>query len=275
MHSRKSRWLSVSALGLALAATPLPSAWAQAKPKPGAKEAAASAPTVSVAGLRVVLPGLGEQGTEVRAFNEAAGTTLALLVKPGSGAGIVEINNEKSVLSSLKDDTGADLMEEARFGPFGAKIAKDGSAAITEVATRARPSPGATSLSAEGSIAATSSTGTKVVKVPGVVLAAGKTFKVGTGIVTIGDASPRGDQVGVTFKLTSALLQTIREIRFKDASGAVAKSSWTGRGIFGDQGEISYAVPSTLKTATVELDVWQNLKEITIPFTLKIGLALK
>jgi hypothetical protein len=42
-----------------------------------------------------------------------------------------------------------------------------------------------------------------------------------------------------------------------------------------DDAEISYRIPASLKTANLELDVWQNLKEQAVPFSLKLGISLK
>ena len=268
------RTLSIIAVTLGLGPTGAAIAVAQGKGKPKPAPAAVTAmPTVSVAGLRVVMPGLGEQGTEIRAFNESSGMALALFVKL-SGGGIVEMVSDKSALTSLTDDTGANLLEEARFGPFP-KVTKDGSAALIEVEARGRPSQGATSISAEGSIVLRSSSGTTVQKVSGLRLESGKTFKVGAAIVTLGEVTAQGDYAGLTLKLSRSTLLTIKEIRFKDAKGQPISTSRTGSGWSNDDAEVSYQIPAAVKTANLELDVWQNLKEQTVPFNLKFGLSLR
>ena len=232
-----------------------------------------AAPTVTLGGIRIVAPGMGEEGTEVRAFNESPGTALVLFVKMPDGAGIVEIDDDASALNAIADDTGTSLLEEARFGPFP-KITKDGSTGMIEVETRGRPSAGATSMTAEGSIALTSSAGTKVVKVANVKLESGRTFKVGNAIVTVGEVSTEGEHGSLTLKLQRALLSSIKEFRFRDGKAPVQVDRM-GSGWMGDDAEVSFRIPATLKQVNLELDVWQNLKEQKVPFSLKLGLSLR
>ncbi len=267
---RAGRWAAAVLLAAGIA-TP---AWSQAKTKGKPAAAAAALPTVSVAGVRVVTPGLGEQGTEIRAFNESAGTAIALFVKMPAGAGIVEVDSDKCTLTALTDDTGANLLEEARFSPFP-KVTKDGSAAEVEMEARARPSAEAKMLAAEGAIGLKSASGTKVQKVANLPVQAGKTFKVGTAVVTLGEVSAEGEQASVTLKLPRSVLLTIKEIRWKDAKGATVEARRTGSGWMNEDAEVSYQVPASLKTANLELDVWQNLKEQSVPFSVKLGLGLK
>lgn len=243
----------------------------RAKPTPAA---AAAVPTVTVGGLRIVAPGVGEEGTEIRAFNESPGTALTLFVKMTGGAGIVEIDEDKSALNALTDDTGANLLEEARFGPFP-KVTKDGSTGMVELETRARPSAGATSLTAEGTVVFTSSSGTKTQKVSNVKLEAGKTFKVGTSTVTVGDLVTEGEYGTLTLKMPRAALLNIREFRFKDSKNQAIQADRMGSGWMGDDAEISFRLPAAVKAANLELDVWQNLKEQSAAFTLKVGLSLR
>ena len=87
---------------------------------------------VSVGGLRVVGPGIGESGSEQRPFNEGTGTTIVLLVKAPKGTGIVDLDNDGSVIDTVSDDKGTNLLEDASFGSFP-EVVKDGSAALIEM----------------------------------------------------------------------------------------------------------------------------------------------
>jgi hypothetical protein len=271
--TRAASVIVVLGLGAALAAGPVVRAQSKGKAK-ATPAPAAAVPTVSVGGIRIVAPGVGEEGTEIRAFNESPGTSLALFVRVGGGAGIVEIDEDKSALNALTDDTGANLLEEARFGPFP-KVTKDGSTGMVEVETRARPSAGATAITAEGTVVFTSSSGTKTQKVSNVKLEAGKTFKVGTSVVTIGDVAVDGEYGTLTLKLPRSALLTIRELRFKDSKNQPIPVDRMGSGWMGDDAEISFRLPAAVKAANLELDVWQNLKEQSAAFTIKVGLSLR
>jgi len=195
-------------------------------------------------------------------------------VRVGGGAGIVDIDEEKSALNALTDDTSANLLEEARFGPFP-RVTKDGSTGMVELHTRARPSAGATFLTAEGTLSFTSSSGTKVQKVSNLRLEPARTFKVGSAVVTVGDVSADGDYASLTLKLPRSTLLGIKEFRFKDSKGEAIAADRMGSGWMGDDAEVSFRIPSTVKAANLELDIWQNLKEQTVPFNIRIGLGLR
>jgi hypothetical protein len=265
-------WRSIPVL-VAVAGLGGPAA-AQSRGKAKPAAAAAAPPTVSLGGLRIVAPGMGEEGTEIRAFNESPGTALALFVKFSDGSGIVDIDEDKSALNVVKDDTGANLLEEARIGPFP-KITKDGSTGMIEVETRGRPSPGATFITAEGSIALTSSAGTKVQKVSNVKFESGRVFKVGTASITVGELSAQGEYGNLTLKLPRSTLLSIKEFRFKDSKNQPLPVDRMGSGWMGEDAEVSFRVPADLKAANLELDVWQNLKEQAVPFSVKVTLSLR
>jgi len=53
-------------------------------------------PTVQLAGLRIVGPGYGLNGTELRAFHQQSGTTLALAVRAPENNKIVAVDDSKS-----------------------------------------------------------------------------------------------------------------------------------------------------------------------------------
>ncbi|HEX6737690.1 MAG TPA: hypothetical protein VF310_05455 [Vicinamibacteria bacterium] len=270
---RRLVWPAALAAAVGLSGIAGPAA-AQGRNRAKPSAAPAQPPTVVLGGLRIVAPGMGEEGTEIRAFNESPGTALALFVKFSDGSGIVDIDEDKSALNVVKDDTGANLLEEGRIGPFP-KITKDGSTGMIEVETRGRPSPGATYLVAEGTIALTSSAGTKVQKVANVKFEAGKAFKVGTANVTIGEVSAQGEYGTLSLKLPRSTLLSIKEFRFKDAKGQAVAADRMGSGWMGEDAEVSFRIPADLKAANLELEVWQNLKEQTVPFNVKVGLSLR
>ena len=103
----------------------------------------------------------------------------------------------------------------------------------------------------------------------------GKVFKVGAANVTVGDVSAQGDYGSLTLKLPRSALLSIKEFRFKDAKGQPAQVDRMGSGWMGEEAEVSFRIPTDLKAANLELEVWQNLKEQTVPFSVKVGLSLR
>ena len=230
-------------------------------------------PKVTAGGIRVVGPGLGENAREVSAFNESPGTTVVLFVTAPQGAGIVELDDDTSVLKAFTDDKGTNLLEYGRFGPFP-KVTKDGSAGLIEVEVRARPAAGATSVTAQGLIGVTLATGSKPTRVANVKLEVKQTLRAGTTALTITEVTTDEDSTSITFGLPRQAMAGIRDVHFLTAQGAPIESRRTGSGYMNDAGELSYSLKTKAKVATVEFDLWQNLRAIKAPFNVKVGLGL-
>lgn len=247
-------------IGTRIAAEPQAGRGAQ-RPATGAQRPAAAAPQpaalpqVSAIGIRVVGPGLGANGTELRPFNESPGTVVALAIQAARGGGIVDIDNRASKVDAFTDDKGQSLLEEARVGSFP-KVAEDGSAAIVEVEVRARPPAGAASVTVQGSVAMTVAAGSKPVRASGVKLETGQTFKAGTATMTIGEAKVEEESTAITFGLTRTLLSTIREVRFFDAKNAPIEARRSGSGYMNEKASLDYSAKTKDKAVTIELELW-------------------
>ena len=248
-------------------------AWSAPPPKAPPKAAPAAAPTVSVAGVRVVGIGYGEDGREAQAFNESSGVGLALVVQTSGASGIIAFDEDSSKLEELTDSTGKNLLDEASIWPFP-KLTKDGKAVIVEMKARGVPAAGATEVHAAGKLALTTATGSKPLKVPNVVLANDKTFKLGTGIITLSDVEASGEQTSVTFKGPLPVFAAIRGMKFLDAKGQPIEASSAGSGRMNDVAMSSYRLTTAAKAVTLEIDQWQGMKPVVVPFDVKAGLGL-
>ena len=239
--------------------------------KKAAAPAKAAAPTVSVAGIRVVGQGYGEDGREAQPFNESPGVGLALVVEAKNG-GIIAFDSDATALGEISDSEGNSLLDNASIWPFP-KLTKDGKAVIVEMKTQGVPAVGATHVTAKGTITVTTATGSKAVKVPNVKLANEATFKVGAGVVTLEDVSADETTTSLTFKGTQAVLGSIRGWKFLDAKGAEIEASDRGYSRSNDTVYKPFGLTTTAKVVTLELDVWQGLKSAAIPFDVKAGLG--
>ena len=262
---------ALALLGWPLAEAPV-SAQRGAAPPPAAQPAGPM-PKISVGGIRIVGPGVGANATELRPFNESAGTTIVLLVTAPEGTGMVELDDDTSSIRAVTDDKGKSLLEEGRFGPFP-KVSDDGSAGLIELEVRARPSTGATAITAQGTLAVTTANGSKPTRVPGVRLEVSRTLKLGTATITVKEIEADGEATNVTLGLPRQSMSAIRSVRFLTAAGATIESRRTGSGYMNDDGEFSFNVKTKDKVVGIEFDLWQNLKAVKIPFTVKIGLGL-
>lgn len=237
-----------------------------------AAAAAAPAPHLSVAGIRVVGTGLGANASELRPFNESPGTTVTIAIESPKGSGIVEIDDDASRLDSFADDKGQTLLEEGRVGPFP-KVAEDGSAALVEVETRGRPSPGSASVTVQGTLSITMASGSKPVRVPAVKLQANQAFKVGATTMTIKEASADDESTKINIGLPRSILNSIREVRFFDAANAAIDAHRSSSGYMNEKAEMEYELKTKDKTATIEFELWQNSRTVKVPFNLQAGLG--
>lgn len=242
------------------------------KPVP-AKGAAAKAapPTVTVAGIRVVGQGFGEDGREAQPFNESPGVALALAVQAANG-GIIAFDDDATALGEIADSEGNSLLDNASIWPF-AKLTKDGKTAVIEMKSQGVPAPGATHVTAKGTITVTIASGSKPVKVPNVKIQNEATLKVGTGSLTVEDVSSDDSSTSFTLKGSRALFESVKSWKFLDAKGTELESSDRGYGYSNDTGFKTFQVPANTATVTVQMDVWQGMKPVAVPFDVKAGLG--
>ena len=252
---------------------------AQANRRPARPAAAAPAPPpgpppeIGVVGIRVVGAGLGKNREEIRAFNQTPGIAIALSIKMPAGQGIVELDEDNCLLTSVTDDAGTDLGEQAEYGSFP-KTSEDGSVGLIEIESRLRPAATATAIMAEGTLVFSASPGSKPTKVANVKLEKGKTFKVGTTTITLAEVTT-GEDTSIELALPRSVLYTIRDVRFLKADGTALEADRTSRGYMNDDASIGYRIKGAGPTVTIEFDLWQGLREQKVPFKIKTGLALK
>jgi len=236
--------------------------------------ALAQTPKISVAGIRIIGGGLGANGSELHAFGEQhPGTAVGLAIEAPEGNGIIDIDDHGSRLDALTDNKGRSLLEEGRFGPFP-KISEDKSAAMVDVEARGRPSAGASSITLKGNVALTMASGSKPTRIANVRLEQGRTMKVGDTTITVKTVKAGDDSTELTFALPRSFMNSIHAVRFFDSKGAAIESSRSGSGYMNEAAEVQYDVKSKAKTVAVEFDVWQNIRQVKVPFNLTAGLAI-
>ena len=261
MTTRIAWFLALGGVATAAAAAP------PAKPAP-----APAGPTVTVAAIRVVAAGYGEDESEVQPFNERAGVGLALLVT-APGGGLIAFDEDASALGEISDSTGKSLLANSSIWPFP-KLSKDGKYLVVEMKSGGVPTVGSEFVAAKGTLSVTTATGSKPVKVLKVPLENGKTFKLGTGTITVEDVSTETEgKTTLTLKSTLPVMGSIRDVKFLDAKNQPIESSNNGNGRMNDVAYKSFSVSTQAKTVTLEVDAWQGLKQRAIPFDVKAALG--
>ena len=243
----------------------------QSRPAPRAEVPAPI--EMKMAGIRVVREGIGADGSELRAFNWTPGTDLEVFVRTGRpNEFIVEVDDDESVVENFTDDAGGGLAQGAEVDSFP-KVAADGSAALVTLASDAVPGPGATAITVSGQLAITTSSGSKVQKVPSVKIESARTFKLGAATVTIEDVSTDAERTTFTLTMTRATRNLIKNLVFKNGKGEVLDVSSNGYSIMNETAQLNYAGPAGLAAAVIEADLWQNLKVRKAPFKITASLG--
>jgi hypothetical protein len=273
----KRLWTAIVVGALVCVATP---GFAQGKKKGGPAAATppppatAAPPEIVVAGIRVTGPGFGDNRKELRPFNEEPGVALSLGIKMPAGVSLIKLDDDDCKLTAIADDTGQDLLENGRYGPFP-KTAEDGSAGMIEIESKLRPAAGAQFITAEGTLVFMASSGTKPQKVAKIKLEKGFAMKVGTGTITLGEVTAEGDHQSIQFTTTRPILESIKDIRFLDAAGNAIDAHRTERGYMGDTAEAVYSLAAATKPVAFEFLVWQTPKQQTLPYKIKANLSLR
>jgi hypothetical protein len=250
---------------------------------PAGAEPVASPLAVRVAGIRASREIQLDGDKPERAGMGMSATSVHLLVE-SRDAGLVEVAKEKSALTAFRDDKGTDLLaSKPKFGEvLGGfpKYAKDRRSCLIEVQSDALPAPGARSLTLEGTLVFTVAGGEEAVKSEGVKLSTGATLKAGALSLTVEKAGKPDwgdDPLAVTIKM-SAATNPVSRIRFLDAAGQeipsrrTSTSSMRMPGVYVINWE--YSLKKAVETASVEVTLWKDLQEMTVPVKLEFGIGM-
>jgi hypothetical protein len=217
---------------------------------------------------RVLVPG---DDFSSKPFNADNGTKLVLWVKMPAGQGLIEIDEDASVLQSVTDDKGSNI--GGKFESFPDEF-KDGSGGIIEIESSGFAAPGATALLAEGTLALTVATGTRKTRVANVRLQNDAKFTFLKTPITVSDVETQDDSVTFSLGLPRQVMETIKDVAFFDAKGEPLEGRRTGSGYMNDAGEMSMSVKTAARTLTMEFEAWQGTRTIKVPFKVRVGLGL-
>lgn len=232
--------------------------------------------------------GLGEN--EPGPFNQnEPGTKIALLVK-SSGPGILGVEDKKSRIASMKDDKGNDLLaakpkKDGGFSRTGLwpfpKIAKDGKSCVLEVHAHGLPAKGARSIQVEGTLALLTAQGQEAVKQADVKLQAGTKIKAGELELAVEKVGKDGFNDLFPFQVSFSGGKggrSFSKVRFLDAAGKEIESrpgSVSRMSGFGDETwSWEYNLKSEVKACALEITLWRQLSEASVPFKLEVSLGL-
>ena len=230
--------------------------------------------TVHLAGLRIVGPGSGLNGTELQAFHQRSGTTLALIVQAPENKKIVEVDDDKSSLTEFLDDQELNLLDGVDWGGFP-KVSEDGRSALIEVSSKIRPSPNAVQIRAKGTIRLRTASAMITEEIEALKLKVGAQVRVRDETIEVMKVQAEDNGLTLVLQISREFMDNMKDIRFFTMGGDPVEIWGTGSFTFGNASQMEYncdinSVPEALR---VEIDLWQELETLDVPFKIKSGLG--
>ena len=251
-----------------------PSPAEQSRQAAAAPRAAATGkePEIVAGGVQVVKVAVPDNDFSAKPFHEDNGTKIVLWVKMPAGQGLIEIDEDASVLQNVGDDKGTNI--GGKFGSFPEEF-KDGTGGIIEIRSTGFAASNATALVAEGSLAMTVATGTRKTRVAKVQLVNDAKFTFEKTPIVVSDVETQGDTQTFSLKLPRQVMTGIKDIVFLDAKGQPIEGRRTSSGYMNDAAELGFSVKTAAKTLTLEFEAWQGLRTIKVPFKVRAGLGIQ
>jgi len=272
----------------------LATAWAGA----AAEQGPASAVTVAVQGVRVIKPPPGGDDT-LLAFSDFSGTAVVLLVTDPRG-GLVVFDGDSSRVQSFVDDKGKDLTKpepgtdpDARPGNWVFQpmptVSTNRKYCSVQVSMPGLPTKQATRLAISGKLAFQVAHEKKKLTAEKVALRAGTKIDGGMIPLTIKRAgksqwfSSDDKEFEVEFQANQNT-DAIASIRFFNSAGKQLEAREIGRGFTGSadspstaanyDASLDYRLKNAAYTATIVITYWSDMKKISVPFHLTVGVGL-
>ena len=231
-------------------------------------------PAVQLAGLRVVGAGYGLNGSELRAFNQQSGTSLELIVQAPKNKKIVEVDKSKCSLLEFTDDRDQNLLDGISWGAFP-EISKDGQLALIEVTSKNRPYQDATRLFARGTIHIRVAASEITEKIENIKLEVGAKANVQQEVIQVMKVQNKNEGLILGLQINRKFVDNMKDIRFFTKGGDPLEIWGRGSFTFGNVSQVEYNVDtkSTPETLKIEIDLWQELETLDIPFQIESGVG--
>jgi methylmalonyl-CoA mutase cobalamin-binding subunit len=228
-------------------------------------------PEVVVGGVRIAKVIVPDNEFSAKPFQTDNGTSIVLWVKMPVGQGLIDIDEDASLLQNFGDDKGTAM--GGKFGSFP-RVFKDGGGGIIEIESSGFAATSATSLVAEGTLVMTVATGTRKTPVNNVRLQNDAKFTFGKTPIVVADVETQDDSLTFTLKLPRQVMEGIKDVAFRDAKGQPLEGRSTGSGYMNDAAEMMFTVKTAARTVTIEFEAWQGQRTVKVPFKVKAGLAV-
>ncbi len=213
-------------------------------PPPGAAQqpapratATGKEPEIVAGGVQIARVVVADNEFSAKPFNSDNGTKIVLWVKMPAGQGLIEIDEDESLLQSFGDDKGTNM--GGKFGSFPREFT-DGAGGTIEIASTGFAAAGATALVAEGSVAMTVASGTRKIRAAKVLLQNNAKFTFEKTPIVVDQVEAETDSMKFTLNLPRRVMESIKGVAFFDAKGQPIEGSRTGSGYMNDAAEMGF-----------------------------------
>ena len=236
---------------------------------------------VEVVGVQIIRKAYGtDGGNKLVPFNSfKPGVEIALGVNLKDG-GLISIDEDASVLTKFTDDQGTDLITKEfgrkGFGSFP-KQSEDGKYGLLSVETSKLPAATATKVMAAGKIALTTASLKKPERTKAMELKKGATFALGKMNFKINQAKSGSGELELQLETTDDI-KALAEVRFIGPGNTKLESDRNGSGSMSFGGKrtntLNYTIKGAAASVIIEGDVWQDAKQVDLPFDLTVTLPV-
>jgi len=231
-------------------------------------------PIVKIAGLRIVGAGYGLNGTELKAFNQQSGISIALVVQTPKNKKIVELDDSKCSLVEFTDDHDQNLLDGVDWGSFP-EISKDGHQALVKVTSKKRPSQDATRLFARGTVHLRVAASVSTEKIKNLKLEVGAKVNVRQEEIQVMKVQQENDGLILVLQIKRKFADNMKDIRFYTPTGESIDIWGRGSFTFGNASQMEYNLDTKTipKALIVEIDMWEELEILKLPFEIESGVG--
>ena len=184
------------------------------------------------------------------------------------------MDDSKCSLTEFSDDRGINLLDGIDWDSFP-EISEDSRLALVEVKSKNRPSQDASRFLAKGTINMRVATSESTVKINKLKLEVGTKVNAGEEIIQVMKVEGGNDGLTLVLQIDRKFADNMKDIRFYTSEGNPVEVWGRGSFTFGNASQLEYNLDtkSTPPTLTVEIDIWQGLEILNLPFDIESGVG--
>jgi hypothetical protein len=156
------------------------------------------------------------------------------------------------------------------------EISKDGRLALIEVTSRQRPPQNASRLFAKGTLHLRLAASESTEKIERLDLKVGTKVNVRQEVIQVMKVEAENEVLTLVLQINQKFKNNLKDVRFYDASGDQVGIWGRGSFTFGNASQMEYNLDtnSAPESLEVEIDLWEELEVVTLPFEIESGVGI-